>query len=68
MTSDQKPPKERTSKYWICNDCAEKKGWKAPEWAVTCTSGLCGWCDSPLEESLTPTVDFSGPGKKAIWD
>lgn len=61
--------KERTGKYWICDECAEAKQWKAPQWAVTVISGLCGHCARPDEVMLTPTVDFSGPnGKRAIWD
>lgn len=60
--------KERMGKYWICKDCADKKNWKLPDWPITCTSGLCGWCDRPDEATIIPVRDFSGPGKKAIWD
>ena len=60
--------KERESKYWICSECAEKKGWTGPDGAVTCIAGLCGHCDRPDQVTLTPVVDFSGPGKTPIWD
>lgn len=59
---------ERVSKYWICNDCAKAKKWTAPQWAVTVLKGLCGWCDRKDESTLTPVVDFNGPGKEAQWD
>lgn len=55
-------------KYWICSECAKKKGWKEPDHAVTQMMGKCGWCKIGIETVLTPVVDFSGPGKKAIWD
>lgn len=58
----------RASKYWICGACADEKQWMAPEWGVTAISGLCGHCDRVDETSLVPVIDFSGPGKKAIWD
>lgn len=61
--------KERTGKYWICSECAEKNEWKFPKWGVTCISGLCGHCDRPDETTLIPIVDFDrGPGKRPIWD
>lgn len=61
---------ERTPKYWICYDCADKKQWKIPAGACnTVISGLCGHCDREDEVTLTPTCDFYGPnGKRAIWD
>lgn len=58
----------RAGKYWICDKCATAKKWTAPQWAVTCIQGLCGWCERSDETLLTPVVDFSGPGKTAIWD
>lgn len=61
--------KERTSQYWICSDCAEKKGWKCVEYAITVIHGLCGWCGRKDVTTLIPTCDFNKPGgKKALWD
>jgi hypothetical protein len=61
---------ERQDKYWICDACARTQGLLAPTWAVTCIKGLCGHCESPEEEFLTPVCDFSNPktGRKAVWD
>jgi hypothetical protein len=66
---EQEPKEDRASKYWICGECADKKGWKGPAWGVTCIRGLCGHCDRPDVTLLTPTIDFDrGPGKPAVWD
>ncbi len=60
---------DRMPKYWICGDCADKKGWKLVPWPVTCTAGLCGWCDREDDTTVIPICDFTGPkGKKATWD
>ena len=59
---------ERRDKYFICHECSKAKGWTPPKWPVTVTQGLCGHCNRPDKTILTPVVDFSGPGKKAIWD
>lgn len=55
----------RKDKYWICNECAKKKGLTPPKGSVTMISGLCGYCEQPDEATLTPIVDFNG-GEK--WD
>ena len=60
--------KERASQYWICGDCAHKKGWVMPTYPVTCTSGLCGHCDRPDSIYLIPTVDFTKNGVEPLWD
>lgn len=66
--SKKKAKKERTSKYWICPDCANKKGWTC-DGVVTCVIGLCGWCDNTNEVTLTPHVDFYKPdGSVPIFD
>lgn len=58
---------ERKSLYWICDDCAEKKGMSPPEGNVTVSKGLCGHCDRPDEVFLTPTIDYDRPGNRP-WD
>lgn len=63
-----KQPKERVDKYFICESCAKKKGWKLPGHAITVIHGLCGHCNRQDEATLIPEVDFIGPGKRAIWD
>lgn len=68
MKKHKELPKERMGKYWTCPDCAKAKKWKFPRWPVTCTSGLCGWCDRQDETGLIPTCDFTYPGNNAIWD
>lgn len=60
---------KRSAKYWICDECAKKKGWKPVDWAVTIIKGLCGYCERTDETFLTPTVDFhKGGGKEPIFD
>ena len=60
----------RTEKSWICDDCADAKGWTLPHSnGITVISGLCGHCTREDECMLIPTSDFSGPnGKRATWD
>lgn len=55
-------------KYFICKECADEKQWKLPDHPITCSLGRCAWCKSEDERTMIPVVDFSGPGKKAIWD
>lgn len=49
---------ERQDKYWICDSCAEEKGLRPFKSAYTVISGLCGWCEHPKEEMLTPLRDL----------
>jgi hypothetical protein len=60
---------ERKSKYWICRECAKKQGLVHPGGVGTVIKGLCGWCDSQKEETLTPVIDFDDPktGRRAVW-
>lgn len=53
----------RKSKYWICEDCAEKKKLIPPDRGVTIIVGLCGHCDCPISTTLTPIIDYRHPGK-----
>lgn len=48
---------KRKSKYWICAECAEAKGWKLPSRAVSAIYGLCGHCEREIEAMLFPVVD-----------
>lgn len=59
---------ERASKYWICKDCASKKGWHLPDHNITVIIGLCGHCSRKDEVTLTPQCDFVGPGKRYNGD
>ena len=52
---------EQTDKYWICSECAEAKGWKIRHDMNTLIFGICGHCDSQIEEPLTPTRDYVKP-------
>ena len=51
----------QASKYWICDECAKKYSWTAPEHAVSVIKGSCGHCENGTEQLLTPTVDFKKP-------
>lgn len=62
------PSEKPTSKYWICGHCADKKGWEHPKYAVTCISGICGYCEDEQEKILTPIVDFKRDGVEPVWD
>lgn len=56
------------SKYWICDECAKKKGGIPPDWAVTVTKGNCAYCNAK-DVILTPTCDYRWQdGRKPIWD
>jgi len=47
--------------YWICLECAREKEWEFPDWIVTGTRGVCGYCVLKGNEDvklLIPTVDF----------
>lgn len=59
---------KRVEKYWICSECAKSKGWISPSWAVTCISGLCGYCNRKDETTLIPIVDFKRGKINPIWD
>lgn len=50
--------KERADLYWMCDACAKKRGWYCESNGITMTRGLCGHCDSIIEELLTPIRDF----------
>jgi transcription elongation factor Elf1 len=50
--------KKRTPTYWICNDCADKKGLVCKKTGNTVILGLCGHCENPMEIALTPVRDF----------
>lgn len=50
---------KRIETYWICEDCADKRGWSFPKGYVgTVISGLCGHCNRKDEATLIPTRDF----------
>lgn len=49
---------ERQGKYWICNDCADKRGFRPFKSGNTIILGLCGWCDRDDESGLTPLRDL----------
>lgn len=60
---------EPKPKYWICSDCANKKGWVFPKWPVTTVIGICGYCKEPIETTLIPIVDFDKKdGKPVVVD
>lgn len=55
----------------ICWECAEQKGWKGPDHAVTVTIGTCWYCDgkNQTRNHVIPIVDFKKPGERArAWD
>lgn len=57
---------ERSDKYWMCDFCADKRGFKPFKECYTITSGLCGWCDDETERPLTPLRDLkSSMGRRA---
>lgn len=63
--------REPHGKYWICNQCADEKGWVGPDGAVTGIMGTCGWCDGKkqLNNLLIPVCDYGQSGEKPlIWD
>lgn len=65
--------KERRPKYWICGHCVKTKypTWESayPAGGNTVIKGLCGHCEWPDEEILTPTVDYRKPGQPSpVWD
>jgi hypothetical protein len=45
-------------KYWICNDCADKRDLVCHKTGNTRMQGRCGHCESEDETFLTPIVDF----------
>lgn len=55
---------ERTGIYWICDECAEKRGLVCDSIGNTVIAGLCGHCDNPDEVTLTPIRDFKKPAIK----
>ncbi len=61
---------KRQSKYWICDNCADKQGLIAPTWAVTVARGFCCHCDREDKVILTPVIDFADPktGREAEWE
>lgn len=69
MDSQMNSKEERTAKYWICDECADKRKWIGPKYAVTCIRGLCGHCERPDETTLTPMCDFDKrDGRAVVWD
>ncbi len=60
---------ERMDKYWICDECAAKRGWRIPADACnTVIYGLCGHCDDTEIVVLIPTRDFKGKNKTPVFD
>lgn len=59
---------ERESTYWICDGCADQRGWVMYKTGNTTIRGLCGWCTFPLTVKLTPTRDFKKPIEKGKTD
>lgn len=53
---------KRMEKYWICDACALKRGWKSFKTGNTLVLGHCGWCDHLSEEALTPLRDLKNAG------
>lgn len=61
--------KDFTDTYWICDDCADKRGWKAPDNGITVIRGKCGHCKSGHEVTLIPVRDFTHKGNRVrVWD
>lgn len=52
---------ERMDKYWICDTCAALRDWKCFKTGNTVCLGLCGWCDYPHEQAMTPLRDLTNP-------
>ena len=46
------------STYWLCDDCATKRGLESFKTGNSVIIGLCGNCDSREEQKLTPVVDL----------
>lgn len=60
---------KRGDKYWICPDCAVKRGWYVPpDRCNTVILGLCGHCDREDAVPITPVVDFVCNGRQPIFD
>ena len=59
---------KRQSRYWICMGCALKLKFLPPDHPVTCISGLCGHCDSVIEQTLIPVIDFKGGDNEPVFD
>lgn len=55
---------KRAEKYWLCDQCAKLKGWTFKPGCHTVIIGLCGHCDWPIEQTLTPERDFFKPVEK----
>ena len=55
--------------YWICDECAKKKGGKIPPGSCgTMCGGECKYCGDK-NAVLTPIVDFKWPGgSDPVWD
>lgn len=49
---------ERMGKYWVCDLCAVRRGWKPFKTAYTVCEGLCSWCDTKTTRMLTPLRDL----------
>lgn len=54
----------KLGKYWICRDCANKKGWVEMNEPHTVCEGTCSWCNKK-NKVLVPERDFNKKnGKK----
>ena len=64
----KKSKKSGFQHYYMCYECAEKKGGKMPpNHCCTVTSGKCEYCGDD-KVTLIPYVDFKWPGKAFVWD
>ena len=54
--------------YWICADCADKKGWNPVPWAVTVHERECPYCGEKKAVACAQTdLIKEGKGPK-VWD
>jgi hypothetical protein len=59
---------EEREHYWICTDCAEKRGLKPVDWAVTCVLQACPYCGEEKMLACKHT-DFTKDGvEPKVWD
>lgn len=50
--------KEREAPWWLCNECADRRGLEVKKELNTVIKGLCGNCEREDETFLTPLEDF----------
>lgn len=53
---------ERMGKYWICDECADRRGYECFKTGNTRAMGLCSWCNRDDETFLTPMRDLKTAG------